>query len=645
MQSLKSSKRGISLSSAQNRNGLHNKDVVRSTSSGPQLNSAMITSIQDPNLTSHPVGTAAEEKIQKQIKAVRTPMIHLLAMRPLSTKYLAQKLSCPQNIVEQVLEKVGRPARIDPEKKELNDKTYKELDVWAFRYPDPSDRENAIQRSIAAFDRMRMSQEDPKWQMLYPKEERNKGNTLSRLNHLAKGAIQQSNTPRIHVQHPEDLYDDKSLKDSSGEIDQKGRLTPKGSEPMARTKSTDQIKKRRVNEQESQAKRLLSKGPKKATAGAKEKEAHPAVKRGGPKKGTAPKSEEFVHDSDEEDGLEDSMAVDVLNSSPSKPVKPATITSSQPPASSPVPKSVTPKISKKIVSAKSNKPKPLKHESNIKVSKPAKPVHVVQASFPNLKTQASSDVKSKEEESVRRAEGKTHPKKIPSSPAATPGAKARLSEAANQQGSVAMQKSISRNRQGSSPHKPSPLGSSPPTNASEFGSHSQKSITPPSSASSSVKKITSNPIQTHARSISSDSTLKPNGVYRSDSSRPSSSDTPLKRKANDLDSGVHNHAQRSPYGNGHISPYTNGTGRVMHNPAKKHKTSSEEDTDSSNSPLSEHERKLQAAQRFKSLHAKYEKAYREVMDSPDANPEKVQLVSKMHVRLDEMKRNIARGRY
>ena len=83
----------------------------------------------------------------------------------------------------------------------------------------------------------------------------------------------------------------------------------------------------------------------------------------------------------------------------------------------------------------------------------------------------------------------------------------------------------------------------------------------------------------------------------------------------------------------------------MHNPAKKHKTSSEEETDSSTSPPSEHERKLLQAQKFKRMHAKYEKAYREVMDSPNANPEQVQLVSKMHVRLDEMKRSIAQGGY
>ena len=641
MQSLKSSKPGSLLSNLHGKNGSHQKSTVQSASSSSQLGSATKPSVQGLTHTSNSAGTIAKEKAQKQIETIRTPLIHLLAMRTLSAKYLAQKLNCPQDIVEQALEKVGRPARIDPQKKELNDKTYKDLDVWAFNYPDPSDRDNAIQRSIAAFDRMRMSQEDPKWQMLYPKEERNKGNTLSRLNHLAKGAIQQSTTPRIHVQQPEETVDEKTMKDLSGESDQKGHLTPKGSEPMARSKSSDQIKKKKVSEKEAQTKRLLSNGPKKITAEAKEKEAHPAVKRGGSKKGPAPKSEEFVRDSDEEDGLEESMAVDALTSPPSKTVKPAT--SSQATTSSPALKGVSSKASKKTVSAKPATPRPIKHESNVKVSKPAKPAQVVQASFPNLKTTAASDVKAKEEEAKKRADGKAHPKKIPSSPAATPGAMARLSEAANQQGSTAMQKSLSRNRQGSSPHKPSPLGSSPPTNASEFGTYSQNNITPPSSASSNGKKSTSHPSHEHKRNISTDSALKPNGHHHNDSYPPSSSDTRLKRKANDLDSDIHNHSARSPLSNGH-SPYTN-SGRVMHNPTKKRKASSEEETDSSTSPLSEHELKLLEAQRFKTLHAKYEKAYREVMDSPNASPEQVQLVSKMHVRLDEMKRSIAKGAY
>ena len=591
--------------------------------------------------TSNTTGPVAKEKTRKQIEAIRTPLIHLLAMRTLSTKYLAQKLNCPQDVVEQALEKVGRPARTDPQKKELNDKTYKDLDVWAFNYPDQSDRENAIQRSIAAFDRMRMSQEDPKWQMLYPKHERDKGNTLSRLNHLAKGAIQQSTTPRIHVQQPEDAADEKTLKDSSGEGDQRGHLTPKHSEPMMRSKSSEQIKRNKMNEKEAQAKRLLSSGPKKVTVDAKEKETPPAMKRGGSKKGPAPKSEEFVHDSDEEDGLEESMAVDALNSPPSKIAKLAS--SSQGTVTSPALKGVSSKVSKKTISSRPTTPKPIKQESNVKISKPARPASVVHASFPNLKATAASDAKANEEEAKKRAEGKAHPKRIPSSPAATPGAKARLSEAANQQGSTAMQKSLSRNRQGSSPHKPSPLGSSPPTNASEFGVYNQNNFTPPSSASSIGKSSSDNVPHDHRRNISSDSTLRINGHHYSDSRPPSSSDARLKRKANDVDNGIHNHTLHSPLSNGR-SPHPN-SGRVMHNPTKKRKVSSEEETDSSSSPPGKHELKMVEALRFKTLHAKYEKAYREVMESPKASPEQVELVSKMHVRLDEMKRSIARGAY
>lgn len=609
-----------------------------------------------------------KEKIQKQIDAIRIPLIHILATRTLSAKYLAGKLNCSRDIIDQALDKVSRPSRGDPEKRELNDKTYKELDVWAFNYPDTYERDNAIQRSVAAFDRMRMSQEDPRWQLLYIKEERNKGRTLSRLDHLAKGAIQQSSTPRIHVQQPEDTVDEKPLKDSSGESDQKGRLTPKSSEPMARSKSGDQIKKKKVSEKEAQAKRLLSNGPKKVKPEVKEKEAHPAIKKAVSKKGPAPKSEEFVHDSDEEDGLAESMAIDAQNSPPTKATKPTS--SSQATPHSPAIKGVSSKISKKTIPTKATTPKPIKLDSNVKVSKPAKlvkPVQVVQASFPNLNTATASDVKAKEEEAKKRAEGKTHHKKIPSSPAATPGAKARLSEAASQQGATAMQKSLSRNRNGSSPHKPSPLGSSPPTNASEFGAQSHKNITPPSSASSNgnAKKSITNPTANgHVRKISAESNLKVNGHgqqqqqlghSRKPSTSASSDAASLKRKAKDLDTEIHDHTDSPSLTNNarSSSPYTNGTagGRVMHNPPpskKQKKTSSEEEaaeTDSSTSPLSSHELKLREAQRFKSLHAKYEKAYREVMGVEDASEEQVRVVKRMHGKLEEIKRSIMRGRF
>lgn len=679
MQSLKSSKGSSSLSFLRNKSGLHHQSVTQSTPTSRSTSAVGVSSTQQGISTSTPAGTLAKEKTLVQSNAIRIPLIHLLATRPLSSKYLAQKLNCSREVIDQALEKVGRPARGDPEKKELNDKTYKDLDVWAFNYPDNYDRDNAIQRSIAAFDRMRMSQEDPRWQMLYTKEERHKGITLSRLNHLAKGAIQQSSTPRIHVQQPEDSVDEKLLKESSGESDQKGHLTPKSSEPMARSKSGDQIKKKKVSEKEAQAKRLLSNGPKKMKAETKAKESHPAVKKGGSKKGPIAKSEEFVHESDEEDGLADSMAIDAQKSPSTKAINPV---SPSPADVSPVLKAVGSKISKKTVPSQSTLPKPIKHESNVKVSKPAKstkpakPVHVVQASFPNLKTASTSDAKqTKEEEAKKRAEAKVPHKRIPSSPAATPGAKARISEAASQQGPTAMQKSLSRNRNGSSPHKPSPLGSSPPTNASEFGSHNHKNnITPPSSASSSVKKNSTHPVNGHNRNVSAESKPKSNGHnhhqqqqtharHPSSSSSSLSSDATLKRKANDLDNGIHNHQTSStPLSNG-LSPYTdNKTAKRL----KKMSSSTAEEEDerrrgeatdeSSTSPLSEHELKLLEAQRFKTLHAKYEKAYREVMDCDGSNssggggggegdgvavsPEQVALVRKMHVRLEEMKRSI-----
>ena len=171
------------------------------------------------------------------------------------------------------------------------------------------------------------------------------------------------------------------------------------------------------------------------------------------------------------------MALDALSSPPVKATKPTTAL--HPAAASPITKGVSAKIPKKKLASshsampkpattKPATPKPITHEKSVKVTKPVKKsVEVVRAEFPNL-NRAANDAKAKEAE--KKPETKTGPKKIPSSPAATPGAKQRLSEAANQS-STAMQKSLSRGRTLSSPLKPSPLGSSPPTNASEFDNH------------------------------------------------------------------------------------------------------------------------------------------------------------------------------
>ena len=593
----------LSFLKGRNNTSRSNNASARPTSSDSSLGAARNSSVQGNKAlpTSAPDGVTDKAR---HIQAIRLPLMHLLALRPVSLNYLTKHINCSPDDAIQVLQKVGREWRLDSTKWDLNDRNFKELDVWNFDYKTQNERDEAITRSVSAFDRMRLSQEDPKWQMLYPPHERGKSKTLSKFHQFHKGPIQQSSTPRIHVQQPEDSQGEVKQRDS--DENQNGYSTPRASDEMARSKPQGEMKKQQdKGEKDGQQKRLLSNGPKKAKSAPANKDPHPAVKKGS-KKVVAPKSEEFVHDSDDEDGLEGAVVLEASSSPPkaSNMVTPRDSTIS-PPTSSVKAKPKTTTASTKATATTKTNPKA---QNRPEATKPS-PSTSSGSSKTNANGVSKSTVKTAERKSSPNPETKTLPKKIPSSPAHTPGAKQRLSEAGH--ASTAMQKSLSRQRTLSSPLKPSPLGSSPPTNASEIeNGTSQSSTTPPSSK----KGETPNGILDHGRAT-------PN------------SDASLKRKANDLDSGIHDHR----------SPLTNGYARSV----KRHKPVSQStpnDFDSSStssaSPLSDREIVLQDAQRFKTLHVKYVRAYQEVARQQHPPPEKIQQVKKMHQRLEEMKRTI-----
>jgi len=623
-------------------------------------------------------------KVQR-LQAIRSPLLHLLAIRPLSTKYLAQNLRCSEDDVLTVLQRVGKPFRLDETKWDLSDKFYKELDVWHFNYPDQHDRDLAIDRSVSAFDRMRLSQEDQIWQKLYPKSERGKGKTLSNLNHLHKGPIQQSATPKIHVEHPEESAS--TSQQTRNESDQKGRLTPNAADPMVRSFSHDPVKRKKISEKEAQSKRLLSKGPKKAAPTKKEKEDHPAVKRGGKKeakKGPAPKSAEFVNDSDEEeDGFEAELAREAQESKPkvygippvaSKPAPPTSATSTpkvkpttssaskatkplakpQTGASAPI-KGVSSKVQKQSTPTPST-PKPsTPHSSSTPSHSKPRPKHgVSSAEKQKAAERAERAEKQKEADRAERAEGQKEAEKqreaeprkearikaakearkkqeVPPTKAperksvhSTPntnGTQHRTSDSS--QGGVGMEKSLSRQRNTSSPHKPSPLGSSPPTNASDldYPLHSSSSSSTPMIAQTSRYHGTAHGVNGSAR--------RPNGHSRN------ISDQSLKRRAGDLDSDGLSHS--IPLTNGYADSHTNGHAQSH----KRRKTSEPTPPSSqSGSPPSFHELAMEKALDFKEYHLKYQSVYHSVSSQDNPSPEDVEKVTKMDRRLKEMKKEI-----
>lgn len=381
--------------------------TTRSMPSSPAIGASRSPAIAPP--TSAP--SVCDEKTQK-LQALRTPLIHLLAVRQVSAKFLSQKTCCSEDECNEVLNKVGQKHYLDQAKWNLTDKSYKELDVWAFPYPSEFERQFAIDRAVAAFDRMRISREEHIWQMLLPKDERGKGKILSKLN-LHSGPLAKSTTPRIHVQATDDSAH--GGHETGNDSDKKDRLGPNDAHPMARPKSQDQITKKKVSEREAQSKRLL-KNPKK-TAAPKPKEAPSTAKKGSKKTAaasiSAPKSTEFVQESDEDEDM-----IDVEN-------KPASSTTQAEEVKQ------TPKVDYKTSSNITTKPRISESKGSKTQKKAPAPFHKPAGSKSAAPNASISKVRSKFSDSS--------------------------------QSSVPKTKSVSR----TSPHKPSPLRS-PPTNASDL---------------------------------------------------------------------------------------------------------------------------------------------------------------------------------
>ena len=587
--------------------GTAQHDMTRSTPASPALGAARTPVSQTSKLT--PTSALVNGKTQR-LQALRTPLIHFLAARPASTKLLAQHLACNQDEILEVLQKIGKPYRLDESKWDLTDKAFKELDIWNFEYSNQEDRDLAIGRAKSAYDRMRLSTQDKLWDQLLPKQERGKGKILSNLN-LHKGPIQPNNTPKIQIQ--QSTNDSKSQQPAGHDSDQKDRLAPSDAEPVARSKSHGPVKRTKISEKEAQTKRLLSKGPKKAISDPKPKEAHPAVKKGGAQKKSVPKSSEFVNDSDEEDGLED---VAGSHSEPQSTKDKQSLAKEQKPPTSTRPRASTPTVNGAIKIPKATESSKPSLSNKVNGPKISAAIHKV---APPMAKSAARDLDTEK----HNKNGSALPKKLPEKKRVPSGASSPTSK---HQGATAMQKSLSRQRNTSSPHKPSPLGSSPPTNASDFENAGASSI----SSTPSLAQVPRCSTTPNSASLGS------NGHVQNTSKHT------LKRKAGDLDSNIHDHG--APLTNGVINGLTNGHTNGITNPTKRQKTS-DEDSPASGSSASPSAcvAALKKAEDFKIYYENYRKQYQEISQMKEAPKEKFDYVMSMHSRLQEMKEQITTG--
>ena len=137
---------------------------------------------KSPSLAMAPTSAPmSQAKDNPRLAALKKPLIHVLAIRAVSIRYLAQTTRSLSEDCLTLAEKYGLQHRLDTTKYHLKDKFYKDLDVWEFKFPSEDDRKSAIDNCIGAFDRMRLERSDPAWQMILPEAERGKGTCLSRL--------------------------------------------------------------------------------------------------------------------------------------------------------------------------------------------------------------------------------------------------------------------------------------------------------------------------------------------------------------------------------------------------------------------------------------------------------------------------------
>ena len=501
---------------------------------------------------------------------------------------MLSNLKCDVTDLKPLLEKYGRESNFDKTKFNLSERGYKELDVWDFPYGSEDDRKGAIERAIAAYDRQRISVVDPLWQKLLPKQERGKGKSLSKLGHLTSGPFSQVKAPKINVESAA-ASGDASDKDKPSEDERKGRLAP--SDDQVRSRSQDPLDKKKVSEREEQSKRLFAKDPKKAAdmarakakaaaeaadnkkkkQAAKNEEKKPAAKKG-PSKNTAPppskiKSAEFVHDSDEDIELDDEPS----QSPPGSKRKaeddgPAKDPPKKKRKEEPLASKATPKSSqeKKPTETKPTVKKPTETKATEKKQVEKKPEKLVgekrngekeaarkkEVPSTNSLRKADKDKPSKNPQPSNTDTRKSQPptsetKKSQTTEKPAPLSTSTKTRIPESQRPPPMSRSLSHKRSGSSPVKPSPLGSSPPTNASDFenehGAHKHISSSSSSSGSPLINQRRERLEATQKQATAAAARTSARTSMKPSASPNGSSDRPLKRRANDLDSNIHQH--------------------------------------------------------------------------------------------------------
>ncbi|KAI5246978.1 hypothetical protein E4T43_02436 [Aureobasidium subglaciale] len=527
-------------------------------------------------LPTAPTSAPFDPHAQAREKGMRFALVHLLAVRPLSEKDVHNKTHIPKTQLSSLLPKIADKQALTWE---LSSKAYKELDPWSFGYT-ATERNLAIDHAIKAFDRARLPKDDKSWQVLLPKEERNKGKILSRL-HLMADKLDQAETPgSISTPvHPSAAVTPKLGSTGTPRGGSGTTATGRSGAGISIEKRLKEIKKKGAMEKKKQEKEA-----KDAAAAASDRESKPrnvTAKRVLPLKKIASKikSDELVHSSDdEEEGeVKEDAAPKKSDTTRKEPTKPLS--------------KARPAVTDRRSSSSSEATVPLK-DSKAK-PKPSTSDKFATASV-TRKDGAITKVKA-DAPSGPKVHGL--PKKPESVAAVVSTTRSKDGSVQRTTKAVAIQKpNISPRRlTDTKPKVPSPLGTSPPRNASD----AEKSIKHPARSSTTtiatkpvrptpttkvseplsffggvktgsqskivtkkrplesdteaveparkvVKSITSTPAKASSIGPSKLSTVKNKAVNNATPAPlATSTDKSLKRKANDLSSGLHDHAAPS----------------------------------------------------------------------------------------------------
>lgn len=504
---------------------------------------------------------------------MRFALIHLLAVRPLSEHDIHQKTHIPKAQLSVLLPKIADKQGLTWE---LSSKPYKELDPWSFKYTSDQ-RALAIDHAVRAFDRARIPKDDKVWQILLPKEERHKGKILSRL-HLTVERSDQAGTPGL-ASTP--VHTSAAATPKLG-----GTGTPRGGSGATangRSAAGISIEKRLKEAQKKGAmeKKKLEKEAKEAAAAASDRESKPrnvTARRPIPPKKVPSKvkSDEVVHSSDDEEEGEVKEESSVKKSAVSRkdPLKPASRAIATERRDSSASEASAPYRDNK------SKPKP---STSDKLAA-------------NTVTRKDSAISKAKPEASLLSKTAALPKKPENATAASAITKSKdsLAQKPARSASTTQRPNISPRRlTDTKPKVPSPLGTSPPRNASGLSEKpikQQPKAAPTANATKPVKSTptakgseplsffggvktgTQSKIVTKKRPIESDTeSVEPaRKVVKSTTSTSSKAPTnvsakslpasstgkqtvtkaplassALKRKANDLSSGLHDHAAPS----------------------------------------------------------------------------------------------------